>query len=62
MSSTPNDPARQDADDFLPTWDVPMAIPVTTPVSGDIPMALPVATPAHAPAVQAGPIACPACT
>lgn len=74
MASTPNDPARDSGDDILPTWDVPMALPVATPVTGDVLMALPVAapvatspalTPAPEPPVLAAPstgLVCPACT
>ena len=45
MASNPTDPSRDSSDDILPSWDVPLAVPVTHPVTGDIPMAIPVTAP-----------------
>ncbi|MFQ3649605.1 MAG: hypothetical protein SNJ75_04680, partial [Gemmataceae bacterium] len=55
MASNPNNPSSESGDDILPTWDVPLAVPVTQPVSGEIPLALPV----HAPLTATPPLAIP---
>ena len=40
---SPSSPhAEPGTDEYLPEWDVPMAIPVADPTSGEVPMALPV--------------------
>jgi len=45
MANNPTDPNRDSDAEILPTWDVPLALPVTQPVAGDIPVALPVQVP-----------------
>jgi serine/threonine protein phosphatase PrpC/serine/threonine protein kinase len=59
MASNTNDPNRDSSEEILPTWDVPLAMPVNTPVSGEVPVALPVATPVPPEVAEALPVATP---